>query len=241
MKTASARSRGLRFRKNPSKTSWMSWLFESEKRYSTRFSTQCFLTFDFRAPLRLTRTLKILRICSTLMCCQRIPESSMSFANGLKWKEFLLLYSLEVSFSVAEFPQKVCIYSTLIGLLNTRNYGFGGEVSSYIIFSFNSYRLLFAGRGETYNWFPKLFETRRIWKGAYPSSLLRRFGQHSSNIEYFVDKSFRESRGCHHGRQYSSSSIRLFRLLGSVCIALGWQRIVWEKRTRIGSNLEHHR
>lgn len=40
---------------------------------------------------------------------------------------------------VAEFPQKVCIYSTLIGLLNVRNYGFGGEVVEKLILDFRNY------------------------------------------------------------------------------------------------------
>ena len=41
--------------------------------------------------------------------------------------------------SVAEFPQKVCIYSTLIGLLNVRNYSFGGEVVEKLLLDFKKY------------------------------------------------------------------------------------------------------
>ena len=38
-----------------------------------------------------------------------------------------------------EFPQKVCIYSTLIGLLNARNYTFGGEVVEKLILNFRNH------------------------------------------------------------------------------------------------------
>ncbi|OTF74987.1 nuclear cap-binding protein subunit 1-like protein [Euroglyphus maynei] len=34
---------------------------------------------------------------------------------------------------VVEFPHKICIYSTLVGLLNVRNYSFGGEVVEKLI------------------------------------------------------------------------------------------------------------
>lgn len=44
-----------------------------------------------------------------------------------------------ISTSVAEFPQKVCVYSTLIGLLNVRNYSFGGEVVEKLLLDFKKY------------------------------------------------------------------------------------------------------
>ncbi|KAF7493266.1 Nuclear cap-binding protein subunit 1 [Sarcoptes scabiei] len=40
---------------------------------------------------------------------------------------------------VVEFPQKICIYSTLIGLLNVRNYSFGGNVVEKLITSLRNH------------------------------------------------------------------------------------------------------
>lgn len=54
------------------------------------------------------------------------------------------MYLLIVSFilsecSVVEFPQRICIYSTLVGLLNARNYSFGGEVVEKIIVDYRNH------------------------------------------------------------------------------------------------------
>ena len=51
----------------------------------------------------------------------------------------LLFTNFYLKNSVAEFPQKVCIYSTLIGLLNVRNYSFGGEVVEKLLLDFKKY------------------------------------------------------------------------------------------------------
>lgn len=40
---------------------------------------------------------------------------------------------------MAEFPQKICIYSTLIGLLNARNYSFGGDVVEQLLKDFKKF------------------------------------------------------------------------------------------------------
>lgn len=40
---------------------------------------------------------------------------------------------------MVEFPQKICIYSTLIGLLNVRNYSFGGNVVEKLITSLRNH------------------------------------------------------------------------------------------------------
>ncbi|RWS22514.1 nuclear cap-binding protein subunit 1-like protein [Leptotrombidium deliense] len=68
---------------------------------------------------------------------ENLKQLADVFGDDLtKYKTKLLEFFCEC---VVELPEKTCIYSTLVGLLNVKNYKFGGEIVELLVAHFKEY------------------------------------------------------------------------------------------------------